>query len=143
MKFIKHLTMLTGHVRSSPRSEVDQRTIDFIRGSLTDGSGALGATGWAVLRIDAPPGGFCFDLSMTGNEVARCWLATTAAAADAMWLAAQEMPRLPGVNPGQPSLPWLAVGLLPDGMKALRSAIPIGQLGDLERCVAWALLPDA
>jgi hypothetical protein len=39
------------------------------------------------------------------------------------------------------SLPWLAVGLLPDGMALLggRRELMI-ELGDFERCVAWALL---
>lgn len=140
MKSLHHLTLMTGNCRVSPRAEVDRQTIAFIRGHLKNGSGSLGHTGWAVLRLDAPSGGHCFDLSYQGVEVARCWLAATKVAATVMWPdAASHSTR---VANEQPPWPWLAIDLLPDGMIALANNPQLLlELGDLERCVAWALLP--
>jgi len=83
-----------------------------------------------------------FDLSHEGVEVARCFLAVTAASERDLWDQASAFPTLPNVRRTKPaSLPWLAVGLLPDGMVLLGSRPEIMlELGDFERCVAWALL---
>jgi len=142
MNHLNHLTIATGHVRKSPRTEVEPNVIAMIRSAISDGSGALWNTGWAVFRRDAPDGGYSFDLSSRGNEVARCWIATTQYAADIMWKEAETFPR-PSKMPVRPALPWLAVGLLPDGLGALsRNPGLIVELGDLERCVAWSVLPN-
>jgi hypothetical protein len=81
-------------------------------------------------------------VSHEGVEVARCFLAVTAASEQGLWDQASDYPKLPNVRLTKPaSLPWLAVGLLPDGV-VLRGSRPeiMLELGDFERCVAWALL---
>jgi hypothetical protein len=80
-----------------------------------------------------------------GVEVARCFLAVSAANERHLWERASAYPILPrGAQPAKPaSVPWLAVGLLPDRMALLRSRPQLMlELGDLERCVAWALLAE-
>jgi len=49
---------------------------------------------------------------------------------------------LPDVRLTKPAVPpWLAAGLLPDGMALLGNQSDLMlELGDFERCVAWALL---
>jgi hypothetical protein len=140
MKAVHHLTLTTGHVRLSPRAEVEPEVIRRIRGSLWNGSGALWDTGWAVLSLPDRPGGYVYELSFRGVEVARCWLAATDDAADRLWPTAAR-----GHQAAiRPPAPWLVVDLLPDGLVLLaKDPGRIGELGDLERCVAWAVLPDA
>jgi hypothetical protein len=74
------------------------------------------------------------------RRVARCFLAITAASEQRLWGEASAYPTLPGVQltkPGAP--PWLA-----DGMVLLRNQPDLMlELGDFERCVAWALLESA
>jgi hypothetical protein len=58
-----------------------------------------------------------------------------------LWGEASAYPILPGVRLTKPTaLPWFAVGLLPDGMALLGEPDLMFELGDFERCVAWALL---
>ena len=109
---------------------------------IAEGGGAVGNTGWAVLIVERTPDGAIFDLSHRGVEVARCFLAITPASEQRLWGEASAYPTLPGVRltkPGAP--PWLAVGLLPDGMVLLGNQPDLMlELGDFERGVAWALL---
>jgi hypothetical protein len=44
----------------------------------------------------------------------------------------------PGIIFRPMAVPWLAVSLTPDALRAPRDAIRTA--GDLERCVAWALM---
>jgi hypothetical protein len=85
-----------------------------------------------------------FDLSHRGVEVARCFLAITPASERRLWGEASAYPILPGVQFDPPALlPWLAAGLLPDGMVLLTDNPEVMlELGDFERCVAWALLEE-
>lgn len=141
-----HLTILTGHARrQSPRAEVDDRVLARLRPILDTSGGALWDSGWGVLVIERSADCAVYDLSAEGIEVARCWLARAAGEEDRLWREAAAMPSLPGVVPRKPARrPWLAAGLLPDGMLLLRSRPQwMLELGDLERCVAWALIETA
>jgi len=137
-----HLTILTSHSRISPRSEVADHVISGLQVIVAQGGGAIGNTGWGLLIVERSAHGAVFDLSHEGVEVARCFLAVTAASERDLWDQASAFPTLPNVRRTKPaSLPWLAVGLLPDGMVLLGSRPEIMlELGDFERCVAWALL---
>lgn len=96
-----------------------------------------------MLIIERSAAGAVYDLSCEGVEAARCWLAITRAAADRLWAKTAASPTLPGVRLRQPARrPWLASGLLPNGMLLLRSQPQrMIELGDLERRIAWALIP--
>jgi hypothetical protein len=113
-----HLTILTGHVRMSPCSGVAG-----LQAIIAKGCDAVGNTGWDVLIVERSPDGAIFDLSHRGVEVAWCFLAITPASEQRLWEVASAYPTLPRVRLTKPaSLPWLAVGLLPDGMALLGAA---------------------
>ena len=57
-----HLTILTGHTRISPRSEVADH-VSGLQTIIAEGGGAAGNTGWAVLTVERSPDGAIFDLS--------------------------------------------------------------------------------
>lgn len=137
-----HLTLLTGHVRErSPLAEVAPTLIARLRPIVDAGGGPLWDTGWGVLVVERSADGAVYDLSSEGVEIARCWLALAPDAEARFWSDASASPTLPGVKLRKPGmLPWLAAGLLPDGMALLRN-LPerMLELGDLERCVAWVL----
>jgi hypothetical protein len=142
MSDLLHLTVLTGHARMSPRSEVADHVISGLQVIIAKGGGALGNTGWGGLIVERSPDGAIFDLSHRGVGVARCFLAITPASEQRLWEQARAYPSLPGVRLTKPAVPpWLVVGLLPDGM-ALTANDPelMFELGDFERWVAWALL---
>jgi hypothetical protein len=141
MPDLSHPTILTGHVRTSPRSEVAAHVVSGLQVIIAKGGGAVGNTGWAVLIVERSLDGAIFDLSHRGVEVARCFLAITPASEQRLWEQASAYPTLPSVRPAKPTAPWLAVGLLPDGLVLLgnQPALML-EFGDFERCVAWALL---
>jgi len=80
-----HLTIRTGHMRLSPRSEVADHVVSGLQVIIARGGGAVGNTGWAVLIIERSPDGAIFDLSHRGVEVARCFLAITSALERRLW----------------------------------------------------------
>jgi hypothetical protein len=142
MPDLLHLTVLTGHTRMSPRSEVADHVVSGLQVIIARGGGAIGNTGWGLLIVERTPDGAIFDLSHRGVEIARCFLAITPASERRLWGDASAYPTLPGVRltkPGAP--PWLAAGLLPDGMALVETQPEVMlELGDFERYVAWALL---
>ena len=138
-----HVTVLTGHTRQRPRHEVAEHVIEGLRLILSAGGGALGNTGWSVLVINRSKDDAVFNLSHRGVEVARCWLALTKNAEKRLWQEASRFPTLPGRAPRPPvSTPWLAAGLLPDGLLLQGDPQLMLELGDLECCVAWALITE-
>lgn len=139
VKHIEHITITTGASRLSARREVNADTIAFIRTALAEKDGRLDDSGWVVTIIPTPEGGHVYDLIYHGALLARCWLCVSDDVSDAMWGAASAQGILPGTRLHRPvTTPWLAVTLLPAAI-AVEPGILL-QLGDLERCVAWALL---
>jgi len=69
MPDLSHLTVLTGHTRMSPRSEVADHVVSGLQVIIARGGGAAGNTGWAVLIVERSPDGAIFDLSHRGVEV--------------------------------------------------------------------------
>lgn len=135
---IEHITITTGASRLSPRSEVNDAVVTLIRTSLADHEGRLADTGWTIDLIPSPPGGHVYDLVYRGSRIARCWLCTDADAADAIWLSATAGAPA-GTRLHRPmTMPWLAAGLMEGAMVAGPEALLAA--GDLERCVAWALI---
>ena len=139
---IEHITINTGAARMSPRSEVADASIALIRAALA-GDGRLSVTGWRVVRLPTPPAGAIYDLHHDdAGHVARCWLCLDAAASDAMWEAATAVAPDERARVNRPrGTPWLAATVLPDAMPRLvLQPQLLGQAGDLERCVAWAII---
>ena len=70
----------------------------------------------------------------------RCFLSITPASERRLWEQVNAYPTMPSVRLAKPATPpWLAV--LPDGMALLANDPgPMLELGDFQRCVAWALL---
>ena len=111
MPDLLHLTVLTGHTRMSPRSEVADHVVSGLQVIIARGGGAIGNTGWGLLIVERTPDGAIFDLSHRGVELARCFLAITPASEQRLWGEASAYPTLPGVRltksqGRRPGSPW-------------------------------------
>ena len=159
---IEHITLTTGGVRMSPRSEVEEDTIRRIvaamrAGGKTKPDGLLPANtdnvqvraggklwaGWSVRVQPLGPGAWRYDLAQQDTTVVACWLCAEKATSDEIWEQAIEHSTLDehAVVARPRGVPWLAVTLLPSAL--LMSAEQIGMAGDAERCIAWAILERA
>ena len=138
---IEHITVTTGASRMSLRSEVSDAVVDWFRATLADG-GSVGL-GWTVQLLPTPSGGYVYDLKFDRVSVARCWLCDDLEISAQMWDAASSG-RGHGVILRLPErTPWLAVALTVDPAKIVENfaiMMAISEVGDIERCVAWALL---
>lgn len=151
---ITHLTILTGHIRKTPRSEITQETIDRLTGYLFDKEGilhreaALGDTGWRVRWFDMPVGAdksAAFELSYHHNPMVMNILVGNEAPEmrKTLWEAALRYPKNPGVRLTMPSSEcWLASAIMPQSMM-IDDPWVLFEAGGLEICIAWALLDDA
>ena len=138
---IEHITLTTGGVRMSPRSEVEEDKIRRIVAAMRAG-GKLWA-GWSVRVQPLGPGAWRYDLAQQDTTVVACWLCAEKATSDEIWEQAIEHSTLDehAVVARPRGVPWLAVTLLPSAL--LMSAEQIGMAGDAERCIAWAILERA
>lgn len=146
---LSHLTLTTGDIRMSPRSEVADATIAFLGPLIAPGTEwprkipALDGisiiidrknSGRALITLQGPAGRTCII----------CGLAWEADAGDLIWsdmmeLARNEIVIAPMLR--RPPLPWLAVM-----MTSHATTLPPDQLmmiADLERCIAWSILEDS
>jgi hypothetical protein len=145
---IEHITITSGAVRMSARTEV-RPEIKAKVGRLLRKGGVLW-DGWSVevRAIEAieggPPGpaGWVFDAHHGGIRVVRCWICRLEEASAQLWEEASGHAEDPRVVLHRPrGAPWLAAWLDPEHLEALMSTpMVLMQAGDLERCVAWALL---
>jgi hypothetical protein len=125
-----HLTLLSGHVRESPRSEVSDDVIATLAHLLATGTHDV--PGFA---------GYKLQVTIDGSAL----LATVRGRSNAPLVTV-------GVAPDEESIAALR-GLYGDRMKAVRGAPAcvadlhdsavldpdaLGWIGDLERCIAWA-----
>lgn len=135
---LQHVTLTTGNLVQSPRSGVQQETLELLRPMLAAGHGVAAGIpfevvrrqpGSALLTIGAPPAvlcGVCWDQERSVDG----WAAMLAASHEA------GMRSLPAE---MPPVPWLAVVILPPGA-ALMPLETIMMIGDMERCLAWGLI---
>ena len=139
---LQHLTLNTGHNRSSPRSEVADDVIDILAPFVAIGGGVLADTGWKLQMVHGPAdGSCCYNIAYGEDWISTCHLAWTAEGAEALWPIAVELARHMGglAVAGPPDqLPWLSVVMMPQAM--LASPVTLFEAGDLERCVAWTAL---
>lgn len=133
---IEHITLTTGAARRSARSEVADHVIAALRAALAEKGGKM--RDWTITLLAAPAGCHVYDLTWKSTLVARCWLCEDAAISKDVWTAAIQVAP-PGTRLHPPaSVPWLAAALAPTALDA--GPEPVMMVGDLERCVAWAIL---
>jgi hypothetical protein len=127
-----HLTLNTGHVRKSPRSEVDESIIEMLTQAL------------AADEFDLPGGYRCVLTHRTsmsfeaevqtraGAKLVSMGFAAEPCTGAAVWdwLVAADQPQ-------PPTVPWLAVRLH-QGLS--RDPTAADWLGNFERCLAWGFL---
>lgn len=141
-----HLTLNTGHSRTSPRSEVRDDVVETMRPWTVTGVHRL-PVGGCSLRTDCGQGGMLATVYDPDHRpIATIAVAGSVDAADGLW---GEIERLYLIITDQPvhrsadwavprqpgSVPWCAV-VLP----AVHSPIEYDWLGDFERCLAWSFL---
>jgi hypothetical protein len=153
MTVLWHYTANSGNVAETGREMVDQVVIDRLLPVVDAQEGDLPEVGLAV-DIMTPlderrrrlPGAAFFQIEAPGARMSQtpyvmavaCWRADREADAWQQFrdLVAEFTGGAPNREP--PDLPWLAVYVLPYAL-----ALPpetVTTLGDLERCLAWALI---
>jgi hypothetical protein len=153
-----HYTANTGHIAETGRDEADQAVIDRLLPIVDAQEGDLSEFGLGI-DIMTPlaeqrqrvAGAAFFQIGPAGERMSKapyamavcCWRADREADAWAQFrqiaeIGAAVWPDRPEVLVEPPDIPWLAVNVLPHAMQlppATRSV-----LGDLDRCLAWALI---
>jgi len=146
---IRHLTLNSGHLRESPRSEVREEMIALLRPVVHQ---ALTAEPAAIPHTDPPctlSGGTAEDgcaLTIWGPPlgeqripIVTVGIALSARSSRQVWRALRDHAPLPLPEVAIPLPPWLAVRIDP-GL----ALYPQTQhwLGDMERCLAWVWMEE-
>lgn len=160
MKLLYHLTLNTGDVTQTPRSEVDQRVIDYLLPLIDNEAGKFEAINigfdlWRPLTDDDKPmdGAAVFQLApypeqpsgITYVIAVACWKQEMS---EGSWERLREIYRewevilkaLKFWKPmpdAAPPVPWLTVIPLPT--ITMIDPDRLMMLGDMERCLFWAL----
>ena len=145
---LAHVTLTTGHVRDSARTEIEPHVVQLLRPLLAR------VLAGETVPVPYVPGGYtlrgaeddgCCALAVagpTGVVVATIGVAGHPAGSAALWgqLHAYGPDRVPVATDATqpPTVPWCAVRLTLGGVLAHRDALD--WLGDLERCLAWTYL---
>ncbi len=135
------ITLTSGGTNMSSRSEVDAEIIANIRTALAR-DGVLWA-GWSVRVLSQTPMATVFQMLLNGTPLSDCWLCIDATVSDALWeeLEPQVPPSVVVHRPR--GVPWLAVALVVEALpEMLARPHRLMELGDAERCVAWAFLAE-
>jgi hypothetical protein len=141
-----HFSLLTGSARVSPKSEVDPVTIKQLREAIAKKESILG---WVVKIVPSPEGIHIFELHKNGSHISSGYLAVKQDASERLWNMIQNIPSPPGVIINKPtSTPWLAVmpyiagldDIMKDVVLRFERLQALGEVGDLEKCVAWTLI---
>jgi hypothetical protein len=121
---LTHVSITTGHSRSSARGEAHNDIMEILKPIIVAGQGNIGG-----LHINIESGK-SFTLAWEpGIPAVRCWFARESD--PATWEAA-------GGQGPEPPAPWVAVELLTGALRCTPEGMFM--LGDAERCIAWALL---
>ncbi len=150
---IEHVTLTTGHVRTSYRHEVAEEVIAAMRALIArlDGVNTVPIPGLPGLYLGGRVSGRCMAATVwTAGPPSECILTIGVAAHSRcgapLWRALCRYgtgPLLVRPDRRQPPTPWVAAALeapvtallyAPDGPAIL------GRLGDFERCLAWGFL---
>ncbi len=127
-----HLTLLTGDSRESPRAEVADHVIDYMRGLLLPGEHDLPVMGGYRLVVPTCPCGWLGTVQQDRVPIATIGVAANEAEADAIWPALVKVQQaVAQVTCQRPPSPWVCAALL-------ASSPAFDWLGDFGRCIAWA-----
>lgn len=138
-----HYTPNTGDGRWSPRAEVSDDIVKYLQ---TASPADLGGGFCLGYHAQTPTGAWRFDLGRWNTVLVRCWIMLTQEQADECWpgiveLADQDEVLCARTCPQLPCLAVLLVGTMPlEKAWLAKDRETWGMLGDLERCIAWALL---
>lgn len=137
-----HLTLNTGHVRESPRSEVGDDIIDKLRPLVQTTGGPLPHPRGYSVQITRAGRDAMYTISRVMDDEAAplvtCGLAVDDPAA--VWHALVQCTGGAIQAEMPPVTPWLGVVIHP---VALLAPAALNWLGDAERCIAWALIEEA
>jgi hypothetical protein len=124
MDALIHITLNSGDLRISPRSEVPGVVVEILKPVVAAGDGKIAGLYVTMEAADV------FTLGWQPDAPAvRCYLAKEPNAA--LWKQTEG-------EGSEPTGPWLAVRLLPGALHYTTDQIMM--LGDAERCVAWAII---
>lgn len=142
-----HLTLNSGHVRESPRSEVDDAVVATLTPFTAPGQRLLPIPGDYVVRTDqAEGGGLLATVFAPGaRPCITVGVAANDSEADVVWPHLEQLylrvTDLPGLRaadfepPRRPvSTPWVVAVVIAAGPAEAY------WMGDFERCLAWAYL---
>ena len=153
-----HYTTNTGHVAETSRAAIDQHAIDILLPIVDAQEGDLLELNLGI-DIMCPldeqrrrlPGAAYFQIGPAGERMTptpyvmavACWRSEREADAWAQFyqvarIGADAWPDRPAMLAEPPDIPWLAVHLLPTITTLPPATLAV--LGDLERCLAWALI---
>jgi len=152
-QYIAHVTLTTGHVRRSPRSEVDPGILEWCRGHLLlaiEGERAAIPGTPVQCWLTAAAEARCLTASVwarTAGDDARLitiGVALHSRCGARLWEALHAHAALPlATDAGQqPGPPWVAARLEPGllGIDDGQVQPIMSMMGDYERCLAWAWL---
>lgn len=133
-----HVTLLTGHTRHSPRSEVRDDVIEVMTPWLAPGNHPLPVPGGYLLEsCERRHPGWIGLVSQASLPIAVIGVAADEREAEAVWKELCDHHRTCyESNPvaRRPVAPWVAVALL------ATAPATMDWLGDFERCLAWTYL---
>lgn len=145
MNTLAHLTLNTGHLRMSPRSEVFAGSIKLLDPIIIAAGGVVGGIYLRVLKRGKTA--CAFSIGTKSHVMIFGFLCWDEAGADLAWKMSSSVYR--GQHDQEPAaaqpehVPWLAVQL-PTNDNALLQRIGTpemwAEIGDLERCIAWTIL---
>ncbi|WP_371346111.1 hypothetical protein [Ancylobacter sp. IITR112] len=147
-RYIKHITLNTGHSVQSPRAGVRDDIVNLLRPVLRNAieSHALTPLVYGALNVSlrATSGGAHAMITLfddaSGHPIITMTVATRSRGATGLWEMLHRDFAGMDTDPSVPPLaPWCGVVLLP--------ALPLrpdalGWAGDLERCLAWAWMEE-
>lgn len=137
-----HLTLNTGHVRESPRSEVGDDVIDMLRPLVRTTGGPLPHSPGYAAQITRAGRDAMYTISRVIDDEAAP-LVTCGLAVDDPETVWHALVRCTGgrVQAEMPSAtPWLGIVIHP---VTLLAPAALSWLGDAERCIAWALIEES
>ncbi|MFH1924682.1 MAG: hypothetical protein ABIP48_32925 [Planctomycetota bacterium] len=136
---LSHYTLNTGHGRLTDRCEVADDVLDFLRPIVEAGGGDL-PMGLRVMLARGDTGSYLFMVFHGEAPLVTCGLAVDDDRAAELWpalLGLADQLHVPRPKRAPPA-PWLSIVMLP-GL----ASETVSMLGDLEWCLAWAILDAA
>ena len=146
MRKLHHLTIDTGHLAVTPRSDVSDEAIAWLQPIVDDEQGLADVLWFDLIRLMGPerrPKGAAactIHLGHGGPALVQCVICWRSEDAETAWtaLSIPEIAPVTGRRLSVPSLPWLATKLLP-GIESAPQEV-VAMLGDAQRCIAWTII---